>query len=187
MARTKGRSERGFTLVELMIVVAILGVLAAVAIVSYRRYVLRARVNEAYSMLGMIRMRQESYRSEFSQYCDVSGPTHDGTTGALGTFWPSSAPGRDPVDWYAGLPANSEWNQLGVRPTGMVYFRYDTVAGQPGVTPAFGGGLNYGASSGDAWWAGHAYGDLDGNGVRSTFEAFSLADGIWVGPRTEIE
>jgi len=62
-----------------------------------------------------------------------------------------------------------------------VYFRYDTVAGLPGVIPGYGGGLNYSSAPDRVpWWVAHAYGDLDGNGVRSTFEAFSMSSGIWV-------
>jgi prepilin-type N-terminal cleavage/methylation domain-containing protein len=175
----------GFTLVELMVVVAILGVLASVAVVAFRKYALRARVSEAYGMLGMIRMRQESYRSEFSQYCDVSSASHNGTEGSISSTWPSSAPGPTPTDWYTSLPA--EWTQLGVRPSGSVYFRYDTVAGNPGVSPSvLGSDLNYGASPNqDAWWAAHAYGDLDGDSNKSTFEATSLNSGIWVRQETE--
>jgi type IV pilus assembly protein PilA len=181
MTRRSGRRLVGFTLVELMVVVAILGVLAAIAIVSYARYAQRAHSTEAYNLLGMIRMRQESYRSEFSQYCDVSSGSHDGNSGAATSYWPASTPGRRPVDWYASVPA--EWTQLGVRPTGAVYYRYDSVAGNPGVVPSFGGGLGYtSAPNQDAWWAAHAYGDLDGDGVLSTFEAFSLSNSVWVYP-----
>ena len=65
VARAK---SRGFTLIELMIVVAIIGVLSALAIPAFRSYVQKARMTEGSAFLGEIRQREEAYRAEFGQY-----------------------------------------------------------------------------------------------------------------------
>lgn len=57
-----GRSLRGFTLAELMLVVALVGILASLAYASYGRYVTRARNASAVADLGRIRLLIERYR-----------------------------------------------------------------------------------------------------------------------------
>ncbi len=62
------RNEKGFTLIELMIVIAIIGILAAVAIPSYQNYTKRAKASEAKIMLDAIRTTQETYFAENNLY-----------------------------------------------------------------------------------------------------------------------
>ena len=51
----KSRIQAGFTLIELMIVVAIIGILAAIAIPAYQNYIARAQVTDALMLLGGLR------------------------------------------------------------------------------------------------------------------------------------
>ncbi len=64
--------QKGFTLVELMIVVAIIGIIASVAIPSYQEHVLRARATSATSALADMRIRMEQYFQDNRTY--IGGP-----------------------------------------------------------------------------------------------------------------
>jgi prepilin-type N-terminal cleavage/methylation domain-containing protein len=62
------RNQRGFTLVELMIVVIIVGILAAVAIPMYQGATERAKASEAVAALGTIRGAMRVYFAEHGTY-----------------------------------------------------------------------------------------------------------------------
>jgi len=57
------RRAHGFTLVEILVVLAIVGILTAVAVPAYRDYVIRARLTEAFSALGGVQTAAEDYWS----------------------------------------------------------------------------------------------------------------------------
>jgi type IV pilus assembly protein PilA len=65
------RLQQGFTLIELMIVVAIVGILAAIAIPAYQDYVARAKVSEAMAALGACK----TSITEYAQVNNVLPPS----------------------------------------------------------------------------------------------------------------
>src|SRR5689334_23086211 len=58
------RKQEGFTLIELMIVVAIIGILAAIAIPNFLQYQMKSRQSEAKTNLQAIRTSQISFQGE---------------------------------------------------------------------------------------------------------------------------
>ena len=68
LKKLRRNKQKGFTLIELMIVVAIIGILAAIAIPNYLSYTCKAKQSEAKSNLGAMATCQEAYNAEFDTY-----------------------------------------------------------------------------------------------------------------------
>src|SRR5580765_6232138 len=75
--------QKGFTLIELMIVVAIVGILAAIALPAYQDYTIRARVSEAAAAAGACKTAvAEFYASNATLPTDTAQAGCSGTTAA---------------------------------------------------------------------------------------------------------
>ena len=72
------RSRQGFTLIELMIAVVVIAILAAIAVPSYRSYVLRAQRTDATSALLRVRNAQDKFFLQNRRYMDPAGVTAGG-------------------------------------------------------------------------------------------------------------
>jgi len=114
----KLRKESGFSLVELMIVVAIIAILAAIAIPSFMRFAMKSKTAEVMGNLKAIKTCQESYRAENDEYL-ACAQTPDATAGATGQLkiWPAAT--VDGVD---------EFLETGFEPDGDVRYYYTVAA-----------------------------------------------------------
>ncbi len=108
----KIRNQRkGFTLIELMIVVAIIGILAAIAIPNFLRFQLKAKSSEGKTNLAAIRTAEQSYYSEFGFYVSATASPVNHLQNLKAPF--VNADG-----------ANDGFDQLGWSPEGQVFFNY---------------------------------------------------------------
>jgi len=83
---TINHDSKGFTLIELMIVVVIIGILSAIAVPSYRDYVLRGYLVDATTALSSLRARMEQHFQDNRSYASVTGFPSPCVSSTVGKF-----------------------------------------------------------------------------------------------------
>ena len=80
----------GFTLIELMIVIAILGIVSAIAIPAYTGYMATARMTEAKNNIAALKLAEEEYFLENNNYFSDTSNDNDNLATASGNLWSAS-------------------------------------------------------------------------------------------------
>ncbi len=187
---------RGFTLVELMIAVVILGILTSIAVVGFRRYIARSRSTEAVAILAEMNAKENLYKLEFATFHPMRG---DGAVAPsanelVAAFYPVSPAASDfdsarqatSISNPAAWPA--QWRQLGLRPKATaLYCTYFTNAGSalgggaapdniPGAAGDFGQRLIGATTSAIPWFYSIAACNLSGaSGFPDSVSVFGMS------------
>jgi type IV pilus assembly protein PilE len=105
------KRNNGFSLIELLVVVMIVGILSAVAIPSYTNYVTRGKVAEATSTLSALRVTMEQYYQDNRSYLNAAA-----TCGPTTATWPPTAPA---VKYFTYSCRNNDANSYVITATGV--------------------------------------------------------------------
>ena len=165
MTKLLQKKKSGFTLIELMIVVAIIGILAAIAIPAFIGYVKSAKTSEATGNLNAIFKRAVSYYNVERAAQGITAAIQGNCVVANVARLPGT-PGSTKQQYDFTTEAN--FNALGFAIADFIYYGY-------GISGATAG---CGKTAGASLYTFFANGDLDGD---STFSTFELATGSSAG------
>jgi type IV pilus assembly protein PilA len=179
------KNQKGFTLIELMIVVAIIGILAAIAIPNFLNYQMKAKTSEAKTNLGGIKTSEVAFKAEWDAYCPAG----------LTLANPSDV--KQP--WTPAL-TDVGFDTIGFTPAGSVYYSYEVAVGDnaattgtavagvagtalAGHTGAFcasaSGDLDNDAANGELVSTGQIAGSIPAAGTPKIMDVVDLAPGVF--------
>jgi len=180
------KGQKGFTLIELMIVVAIIGILAAIAIPNFLQYQMKSRQSEAKTNLQAIKTSEVAFQAERGCFIGMT---------AEGVVAPAAGVKTTPLTWGVGLlptPPGALWcaaaagvftgtfADIGFKATGNVMYRYGvdaTLVAAPGLyttatsCPLAIAGTTAAGAAGMNNFVAMAQSNLDGDAAVSTWDS----------------
>ena len=100
--------QKGFTLIELMIVIAIIGILAAIAIPAYQNYTIRAQVTEGLSLASGLKTDIEQYYSDSGNWpTSLPSMSSQGVSAVTGKYVKSVTVSKGTIEVHYGPNASS--------------------------------------------------------------------------------
>ena len=179
------KGQKGFTLIELMIVVAIIGILAAIAIPNFLTYQMKSRQAEAKTNLQAIKTSEVAFQAERGCFIGMT---------AEGVAAPAGGTKTTPLTWGVGLaptPPGALWcvaggvftgtfADIGFKATGNVMYRYGvdgTTVAAPGLyttatsCPLAIAGTTAAGAIGNNNFVAMAHSNLDGDAGISTWDS----------------
>lgn len=174
------RGQRGITLIELMVVLAVVGILVGIAVFMFTKQTAEAKAKEVHAVFAEIRLKQEAIYVENSAFLPVGDTDVE--------YFPYDTPEGYEQDFPApGTTVRDQWDALKVRTDkGTLLCVYNTQVGSAGTgtgpSDSEVGDIDtiIGTNPAEDWYYIKAKCDLDGDGTYSTYYTTSNRDKIAV-------